>query len=140
MEAGFDFSELSDFQKDLLNLAKNTMPSETKKFMKKEAGKLARKAKAVAKRETKKKTGNYIKGFKAGKVYYFGGDLCCRAYNSAPHAHLVEYGHKKLSKGGKDLGFTPGKYPLKKASDSFENEFAGDLETFIDDVLDKGLS
>jgi len=140
MEAGFDYHELTDLKKELIQLAKDDFPRETKKFIKKEAGKLTTIAKNTAKKECLNKTGNYLKGFKAGKVYNFAGDICCRAFNSSSHAHLVEYGHNMVtSRAKRNVGFVPGKYILTKSSTKFENKFEEDIEQFLENVLDKSL-
>lgn len=133
-----DFSEMSEFEKDLLKLANDTMPRETSKFLKKNARNLVKTMKSTAINEVKKKTGNYFKNFKAGKVYKYKGDLSCRAFNSSPHAHLIEYGHvQKTSTGEK---FVKGKEVLKKASAKYESEYENNLEAFIDEMLEKGLA
>ena len=141
MEADFDFHELTDFKKELLQLAKDDFPKETKKFVKKEAGILAKIAKDTAKRELESKSGNYLKGFKSGKVYKFSGDICCRAFNSSNHAHLIEYGHNMVSHkpNKKNTGFVPGKYILKKAGNKFEQSFEAHIDKFLDEILDKGI-
>lgn len=141
MEAGFDYHELTDFQKELIQMAKEDFPRETRKFIKREAGKLTRMAKSSAERELNSKTGDYIKGFKSGKIYKFAGDLCCRAFNSSPHAHLIEYGHNMVGHKPnlKNVGFVAGKYILNKATNRFDKDFEGHLDKFLDDILDKGI-
>ena len=39
MSVGFDVSELDDFTRDLLSLAKDKLPNESKKFIRTEQGK-----------------------------------------------------------------------------------------------------
>ena len=58
MQDGFDFSELTDFTKDLVVLANDTMPRETAKFMNKQGAQLRSEVLKIAKSEVKKKTGN----------------------------------------------------------------------------------
>ena len=139
MELGFDFHELTDFKKGILQLGKEDFPKETKKFVKKSAVKLSKLSVDVAKSKLKKKTGNYLKGFKSGKVYIYSGDFCCRTYNGSPHAHLIEYGHNKITqKTKRNLGFVEGKYVLKEATNKFERIFENDVEALIEAILDKG--
>lgn len=134
MEDGFNFDKLSEFTKEVLNLAQDLYPKEVKKFLKREATKGQKLARATGKSEVGKKTGNYLKGFKSGKVYKYGGDDCVRFYNNAPHGHLIEKGHKN-----KDGTFTLGKYVLQKAGQKFEPQFEKDIEEFAEDILNKGL-
>lgn len=134
MDDGFEFSELSEFTKEVLDLAQDLYPKETKKFLKREAVKGAKVAKEIAKSTVNKKTGNYLKKFKSGKVYNYGKDTCVRFYNSSPHGHLIEKGHKN-----KDGTFTLGKYVLQKAGQKFEPEFSKNIENFAEEILNKGL-
>lgn len=133
------FDKLS---RELLEIAKEKYPKRVKSFMKKAGNKLKKQTVFKAERVVKRKTGNYMEGFKAGKPYrYQGTDDCIRVYNGAPHAHLIEYGHKQTDKAGNDLGFTPGKHILENAGREYEDEFYDDIENFIDDMLsDSGLA
>lgn len=137
---GFDIQELDNYTRNLLNLAEKKMPKESRKFLIKEAAKLRVKTRAKANSTIRKKTGNYMKGFKRGKVYkYQGKELAVRVYNSSPHAHLIEHGHRQYNSRGAETGFTPGKHILEEATKEFQNTFYDDCENFIDDMLGKGL-
>ncbi len=135
----FKINELDDFAKQMLNLAEKKMPQECKSFLKKEAEKLRKNTINKAKATVKKKTGNYLKGFKRGKKVYEYENVRynIRVYNNSPHAHLIEYGHV-TQKNGKE-GFVKGKNILENSSKEFKNEFSNDLDKFVDKVLDKGL-
>lgn len=154
MENGFDTRELSKFQNDLLNLATKQMPRESEKFMSDEGFKLKKETKKVAKEKVKKITGNYLKSIKKGKTYKYSGTLAIRVYSYAPHAHLIEHGHrqvlnppKKEGKGvirgkgkGKQISFVEGKRVFETAKEAFENDFYEDAQKFVDNMLEKGLS
>ena len=137
---GFDFSELEELQKDVLNLAKEQFPKETKKFVIAEAKKGKELAKSIAQREIKTKSGNYLKSFKTGKskLHY---KFSYKFYNDAPHGHLIEDGHNQY--GGKNnkevIGFIEGKKIFTKAQVQMESEFANDVENFIAGLMDKEL-
>ena len=140
MSDGIDMSGLTEFTQDLMNLASKKMPKETRKFLQKEGNKLRAITRKNAKQRVKKKTGNLIKGIKRGKVYKYEGEgLSVRVYNSSPHAHLIEDGHRLVSKSGKELGFVKGKRVFKDSAESFTSEFVDDCETFINDLLEGGL-
>ena len=127
---------LDDFAKDLLALANDTLPKESKKFLKKNAKQLTKVTKSMAKElGVKEKTGNYFSHFKAGKVYKFNGNLSCRSFNSSPHAHLIEYGHRQVLKNGTEVGFVEGKHVFEKASLEFQDTYYENCEKFIDDML-----
>lgn len=139
---GFDLSELTRFEKKLLNTAGDFKKGKhAKNFLRKEGTKLKRRTLAVAKSRLKKKTGNYLEHIKRGKTYVYKGTgaWSIRVYSSAPHAHLIEYGHRQVTKDGREVGFVPGKHVFEDAEKQFEGEYYGDVQTFIDDVLDKGL-
>jgi hypothetical protein len=140
MSDGFFFGELSEFKKDLMRDIKNTFPKETEKFIKTETGKCLKVAKKIGKsnvgtsKGTKKnwiESKSYHKGFKVGKIYKYGNDLCCRAYNKSPHAHLIEDGHVNA-----DGSFTKGKFVFKKAELQFSSEFEKDVEDFLFNYFD----
>lgn len=138
---GFEFSELSDFTKDLLELAENQFPKESRKFLNKQGLKLKKVVVKKAKSIVGKETGNYLESIKKGKVYKFDGDLSVRAYSSAPHAHLIEYGHKQVGhKPNKVVGgFVAGKHIFRQAQSDFSNTFVNDAEKFVGELLEKGL-
>lgn len=146
----FDIRELTKYKENLVKLANDTMPQESKKFIKKEANKLNSKNKSVYKSKgIGEETGNLIKGFKAGKAYKFDGAWSARAFNSSPHAHLIDKGymwkpHKKVAKGQKvkqtgEERFIPGFHFMEDAAKAFEGTYYEDINDFIDQVLKKGL-
>jgi hypothetical protein len=137
-----DVTELTKLEKKLLSLANDNMPNESKKFIKKEASKLNNKNKSIYKSKgIEERTGSLIKGFKSGKVYKYNGAWSARVFNSSPHAHLLDKGfiwkpHKGQSGQEK---FIPGFNFMDDARKAFGEEYFGDTEKFIDDMLEKGL-
>lgn len=155
---GFDLKEFDRLAQNLLDIAGKEMPKESKKLMQTEANKLKRKTLATAKRKVKKNTGNYYESIKKGRVYYYKPteSQAIRVYSSAPHGHLIEFGHRavsggKLSRGkkqgtgsvvnkdGKEV-FVPGKFVFETAQREFADQFYKDVETFIDEVVVKGVT
>lgn len=159
---GFLFGELSEFKQNLMRDIKENFPKETEKFIKNEARKCMKVAKKIGKKEvgtskdTKKnwiESKSYHKGFKVGKIYKYGNDLCCRAYNKSPHAHLIEYGHVNVPRSSKrattragraeqakqnrGTGFTLGKLIFKKAELEFITEYLNDAEEFMYQYFDE---
>lgn len=141
MEVDFNLRELTQFENKLLDLADKTMPREIKKFIRQEGTKLNKKTKTKAKSLVKKKTGNYHKSIKKGKVYKYRGNggISIRVYSSAPHAHLIEKGHRIIV-NGQEKGFSQGKRVFEKSENEFKSEFFKDTQNFIDDMLEKGLN
>jgi len=130
-------NDLDDFERDLLSAAKDLENGRhAKKFLRKEGTKLKRENKKQAKRAgIGKKTGNFLKGFKRGKPYEFDSAMAIRAYNSAPHAHLLDLGHRIVDKNGEEFGFKEGSHFMEKAEEAFQDEYVGDCRSFIDDLL-----
>lgn len=136
---GFDTSMIDDFVKDMMSLANDKMPKESKKFIKKEANKLNRKNKSVYRSKgIGEVTGNLIKGFKSGKVYKFNGSWSARALNNSPHAHLINDGWMHKASNGNE-NFIPGFHFLEEAAKAFESGYYKDCEEFVTDVINKGL-
>lgn len=141
MGDGFETIGLDSYLSDMLDLAENTLPKEAKKFLKKNAGQLARTTKNKAKElGIMEDTGSYYSSFKSGKVYKYNGKFACRAINSSPHAHLLENGHMQVTKEGKEVGFVPGFHPFEKAEKEYESPYYENCEKFIDQLIrEKGL-
>ncbi|TCO69504.1 HK97 gp10 family phage protein [Marinisporobacter balticus] len=146
VEDGFNLKELDSFQKKLLQKAQKEFPRETYQFLRKAGTKgrtcVARKARKLVKKDT----GNYQKGWKRGKAYKRRGEGSYEVQirNSAPHAHLIEYGHVQVSggkkgKGGKEVGYTHGKHVLEKGIKEFESQYFDMLENWLDEMMEKGL-
>ncbi|ABR48572.1 conserved hypothetical protein [Alkaliphilus metalliredigens QYMF] len=140
-EDGFDLRELDNFQKKLLQKAQKEFPRETYRFLRKAGSKgrthVARKSRSIV----KKKSGNYHKGWKRGKAYKKRSNDAYEVQirNSAPHAHLIEYGHRQVTKDGREVGFVEGKHVLEKGIKEFQSEYFDMVEDWLDEMLDKGL-
>lgn len=134
----FSTNDLEDLEKEVLKLAKK-YPKEAKKFLRKQGNKLKAKVKKKAKSKIGTKTGDYLKGFKRGKVYkYKGEEDTVRVYNSMSHAHLIEDGHIIKDKTGKEHGFKKGEHILEESRKDFQDEFIKAADKFIDEILEKG--
>lgn len=141
MSFEFDTSEIDELVKDL-ELIEEERPKKAKSFLKKEGTQLKWKIKREANKKLKTKTGNYLDGIKRGDPYkYQGRDLSIRAYNAAPHAHLIEYGHAiTKEKGGKVLGFVKGKYVIEGALKDYQRLYYRHVDKFVDEVFnDRGF-
>lgn len=143
---GLNLDELSDFADELAEIA-HTIPKSMKKFLQSEGSKLKRKTKARAKKEVgtahkkPKKyadSKHYVDTIKRGKVYHYRGstEMAVRTYSSAPHAHLIEKGHRLVSHG-KEVGFIPGKNIFGKTEQEFKSIYVKDAEKFYSDALGK---
>lgn len=137
MSDEFDIHELTDFEEDLIKLANDKLPRESKKFLRQEGTKLRKSTLKNAKSKVKKDTGNYFKSIKRGKVYNYDDSLAIRCYSSAPHAHLIEKGHRQVTKDGVEIGWVDGLNVFEESEKEFESTYYNDIEEFIDEVLEK---
>ena len=150
--SNFLFDELSSFKQDLLRDVQKNFPEEMNDFIKQEAQELKKEVQKVANsnvnkgdahyrtdKKGRKKSTNYHKNFKIGKKYERGDNKCIRVFNSARHAHLIEYGHVSANKYGEN-GFVTGKFVFKEAEINFSPQFKDDAEKFLYEFFDKTTS
>lgn len=139
--------QLSEFAQNMLIRATVLYPEHLKDFIKESARELNSLAKNYAKREFKKKTGLYHKNFKVSKAFIGEGRFFIKVYNSSPHAHLLEQGHRKVprgkkgesNRGGDEIGFKRGRYPLSRSMRDFRPIYYQKVEKFIDEYFIKGI-
>ena len=67
-EAGFDLSELEDVNREIIDLVDRKYPKAAKSLMNKQANSFRRRLRAAYRKETKKHTGNLLKGVSKSKV------------------------------------------------------------------------
>lgn len=128
---------LTEFQKEILSIAQDKLPRESYKIMRKIGSKARTFTARRARGEIRRVTGNYHRkyGFKRGKVFKgHNGEYVVRVYNAAPHAHLIEHGHRMVTKDGREVGFVRGKNTLEKSAQAFEQ--SGQMEKMLGDWLD----
>lgn len=130
---------LTEFQLDLLEVAQRKLPKEIPKIMRKVGSKARTQVARRARKDVKKDSGKYHKKWKRGKVFRGReGEMVVRVFNSSPHAHLIEDGHRMVAHDGRDLGkFIKGKKVLDNGMKEFES--SGQMEKMISDWLDKLL-
>lgn len=130
---------MEKFDDVLIKLQKITddCDEESKKFLKSQTKLLKKKVVNTAKTRIKKRTGNYLKGIKEGKIYTYKNNFSQRVYSAAKHAHLIEEGHKIIrKKEGIELGKTEGKNILKDSLNNFIADFEQNSETFLDKLFE----
>lgn len=138
---GIEFEGLTEFQEDLLVLAQGKIPRESFKIMRKIGNRATTHVRRQARSLVNKKTGTYYKRIKRGRVFKDSQDqTVVRVINSAPHAHLIEYGHNMVTKKGRTVGYVPGKNVMEKGSQSFDasGEFEQMLSKWLDEMLESG--
>lgn len=140
MAEEFEFKGLTEFQEDLLKVATQTLPKETTKVMRDIGNRATTHVRREARAKVKRKTGKYYKKIKRGVVFKDNsGAIVTRVINSAPHAHLIEYGHD-IVRGSKTIGYAPGKHIMQNGARNFESsgDFDRMLLEWLDDLLERG--
>ena len=139
MKTGFNCAELDLFSKQLERVARE-QPKKSVSFLKKQGTKLKRETSKVAKQRVRKGSGSkersYHQSIKRGKVYTYNGAFSIRCYSSAPHAHLLEKGHRMVTHGGRMVGFVPGMHVFETAGRTFKPKFEEACGDFVDEVMD----
>ena len=156
---GIDLSELDEFTDRLIQSSKEAKKTQ-RRFLQQQGNKFKRKTKAQARAAgVKTQSGNYMERIKRGKVWSSrNGAQSVRVYSNAPHAHLIEDGHKQLVNPGKGKGNGRGVIPgrgighkpkdgkkdsvegrkvFEKAYEAFEPEYDRACEEAIDEMISK---
>lgn len=134
-----DVRGLDEFERLLLEVAKEKYPNEAKK----EIRKLAKDSIKISKTLTPKgKTGNLRKGWKIGKLYRRQNNFWIVVKNVAPHAHLLESGHKivvggKLGRSGRVVGFVPGKFFLERSMRISEDKMPDEIKRWLESLVER---
>ena len=141
IDVGFDLSELDDFNQRILELADRQFPNETKKFIRRQGNAVKSDMKKAYKQETKKHTGNLLKGVDMDSYATRTEDgWQIRVRNTAPHAHLIEHGHVFYHRGQKTEKWVEGKHIVGKVILRHEQTYPKAVDEFVDQMLEKGLS
>lgn len=132
-----DFRELEELQKSIKKAiqicpdkAKKTLQMLGKDFKKKTIketrGAIATEGKSL------------VKGYRLSRVKGSGENFEVDFRGTAPHFHLVELGHNmvvKGKKGGRVVGYVPGKLIVKKVRTQFTETMIPAVEAMCDEVL-----
>ena len=142
-ETIFDYHELTEFQKDVIKSANDRFPKQARNYMQRVGNAFAKEVKTGYDAKTKKKTGNLRRGVKRTKSFkYNGNEWQVRVYNKAPHAHLLEYGHRFRTikrRGWKYTGqYVKGRHVVGAAAEAFPGTFNRMCEEFVDKFLQEG--
>lgn len=149
MADGFDLSEMDKFTKDILAMANDKLPKESRKFIKRQGGQLTKKNKStynsmgIGSGDNK---GIMAKSFKTGKAYKYKGAYSVRSYSKAIVISksgkkyllpaMLNNGFRHVNKDGSET-WVPGYHFMEKASKSFEAEYVNNCEKYIEEIISK---
>ncbi len=79
------------------------------------------------------------KSIKTGKPYKYdkNGADSVRVYSSAPHGHLIEYGHRIVGKDGSEHGFAPGLHMFEDSIKEYQDDWESALGDFVDKIFER---
>lgn len=145
----YEIKGLDAFEKSLLKALEVKYPQEVIKELSKLAGELMDNAKD--KTRLGDKEFYYYKGkkvkvtaskrmknrWKVGKPKQIKGEWYIEVYNTAPHAHLFEDGHRMVTPGGEMVGFVQGKHILYISVKQFEEKLTPKLQGWLNKMLEE---
>lgn len=122
----FEMKGLDEFQKKIKTIEKKA-PDRILKELDRQGNRLRRKARE----NTPEKSGQLIKGYRLTKSEKSGGGYQKGLYNRAPHHHLVNNGHRKVTPGGRVIGFTAGLFYIEKTIAQQEPIIMSELQGWL---------
>jgi hypothetical protein len=133
-----EMGAIDTFMKELDDLQKH-FPREAKRLMLRSGTKARAIVLKKAKQLVKKRTGNYFRSIKRGKVWVDGSthEYKVRVYSRSPHAHLLEYGHRIVDKNGVERGFKEGYHVYQKATREIDDQWTEIVAKEFDKMMSK---
>ena len=126
----FEIKGLSEFQ-EKLRLIEKKAPDRILDKLDDEGKKL----RIAARNNTPKKSGKLKKGYRLTPTEKVKGGYQKGLYNKHPTFHLVERGHRKVSRSGKELGWTDGVFMVEKTVKQEEGPIMSGLKIWLDDLF-----
>lgn len=131
--AGIEIHGLDEF-KDAIEKVKKKYPDRAEAELRKLGNML--KKKAIQKTPESKSEHKYKlkKSYHLSQTKQVGGTIYIEFWNSSPHFHLIERGHRIVDRNGKSHGFKPGVHMVEKSTEELNEEMPEELEAWLDDV------
>lgn len=129
----FKIEGLQDFQKKLKQVEKKA-PDRILKELDSQGNKLRR---AMRENTPKGRTGKLKKSYKLNKVEKVAGGYTKGLYNKDPKHHLVNNGHRKVTPGGREIGWTPGLFYIEKTVIQQEALIMKELQSWLDELFNE---
>jgi hypothetical protein len=149
MSIDFKLSGFDEFEKTLVDMIEVKYPEEVKKILYELAEELREKAKEKTPVGTRKyfysggrkrkirKSSRLRNSWKVGRVRQKNGEFFIEMYNNAPHAHLIEDGHRIVGKDGSDHGWYHGKHMLLVSTKQLEERLEPRLQAWLNEMLEE---
>lgn len=126
----FEVHGLEEFR-EKLRLIEKKAPDRILRELDKQGNKLRKEVR----KNTPSKTGGLRGGWQLAKVEKVAGGYQKGMYNKKPHFHLVEDGHRKVTPGGREIGWTPGVFMLEKTMKQQDPVITKELRAWLDELF-----
>lgn len=137
MDDGFDTKGLEDITKDIVEAA-NEFPGTAEKHLRRVGNKMKKMLKDASSDSGYKHKKKLKDSWKSEVVGYNGAELRYDIGSESPHFHLVEYGHRQVTRSGVFLRFVPGTHFLEKTAQEVEKNVAPvEMDKFFKDITKK---
>lgn len=125
--AEFRFEGLEEFQQKLRTVEKKA-PDRILRELDRQGNYLRRQAR----KNTPVKTGKLQKAYKVTKAEKQGKGYQKGLYNSDQKHHLVHNGHRKVTPGGRVIGWTDGLFYVDKTVAEEESKISSELQNWLE--------
>lgn len=130
---GIEFHGLDEY-KDAITEVRRKYPDRAEAELRKLGNMLKKKAiqKTPASGEEHKQ--KLKKSYHVSQTKQAGSTLYIEFWNSSPHFHLIERGHKIAGKNGNQYGFAPGVHMVEQSMGELNEEMPEEIEKWLDEV------
>lgn len=131
----FKLEGLEEFQKKLRTVEKNA-PDRILKELDQQGNKLRKAMRENSPVSDRNKVNRKrIKyNYKLNPVKRIGKGYSKELYNKAPHHHLVNNGHRKVTKTGRVIGWTPGLFYIEQVTAEQEPIIMSELQSWLNEL------
>lgn len=130
----FQVNGVSEFEQDLKK-AVDAYPDYAIKTLNTIGRELKKETLKNTDERVKERSGNLKKGIKVSTVKITKNDMSKELYTSSNHFHLIEDGHEKVTRDGRNIGFTQGKHMLRDAAETCDKKFPEHIEEMVDHIF-----
>ena len=136
-EVDFKFDGLDDFKNQLAKVAEE-YPGTAEKHLKKIGNRFKKKLKDASPESDKSSKKKLKDSWKTKVSGLSGTDLQVEIWTTSPHFHLIDRGHKIVTKSGKVVGFKQGLHFLESTAQDVEaNDIPAELEKLMNEITKK---
>ncbi|MCD3206775.1 HK97 gp10 family phage protein [Clostridium botulinum C] len=132
-DVNFSLNGLNEIMEEFRQ-AEKRVPDLSEKILKKGMNKV----KKLSKEKTpyRNKSKKHIRdSYKILPIEYESNGMNIKMTNKSPKFHLIEKGHRLVTKTGREIGFVPGQHMVERSMAEMEEEFPKQVEKMIKKIL-----